>query len=1273
MSETLTFGPEWLRALSSGNSVTSPPPSPGPKFKLAEFRYGKEEMLALFMEELNKPVELEHFASVAKEKSSFPMAFLPPTEEEQRTAMGSVNSNAVLKLMGRGGTRGGLRGARGVPRGRGRGDGGFMRQSSYEDTRQEGGFSRDPKRQSWDENRRGGFDPGRGRGYDPTLRSRITSDSTWDRGENNDNNWRFSGRGDEDDGGGWRISGSRSAEKTERWRGGRPTRGGTWRAPDSYRRENSYPDDEWQVARSGRARSWHERDDNRWSASGERLPEWSNDDQEDFDMTGTFDASGAFRSQKKENTDEGRTENRDSNENKSPTSEKRLFDSSYKESPTQSEEIKDEKSSKDKPLEEKAPQTKSTSPSPQPTEAKPHTPPPPTSTPPTTAPRQPSPMAPAPVQKESPPLTDDRKDEEQGIDHLEKAAENLVLLLDDEDEEKSEQERFAQQSYPRLSPATTPVQGDNIQWYYTDPQGKQQGPFTNAEMADWFKHGYFSMNLMIRRMTDEVFQPLGELIKSWGRVPFHAGPQPPALKSIPDHIKQQQQLLAQQQYQDLMRQHLIQQQFLHQQALLMQQQQLHQMQQMQQPAPSQQSPPDSAPPPQMPPPQSIASEPQRMDLPPKSSISQQQQHQRPQGLSVTSESIWGPSGPTQTSPSMMSAGPWSPANSPPTTATPSTPPVNVWDLEANNKSKVQSLQEIQRIEEEKERKTLEKERREAEARALQQKQQEEEERRRQQELLLQRQREEEEMRRQQEQMLQRQREEEERRRQQEEAERQRREQEEVFKKQQEESRRKQEEELRRKQETILKQQQEQQRQQLELQKRQQEQQRQQELQKRQQEEKQRMAEMRQQQQQALLRLQQQQQEVQRRKEIQKQMELQQKLQQKRQVSNGSLWGSTSSPAALSLAEIQQQQEERERLQRERQRLILEQQEREQQNRAAAAGWGEHAPVGPPPVKSLLEIQEEQARQQKAKAQNQQLSRSQPAPPSHNPLSSSVWGSNPPSLSSSWASGGTSGNVWGGGQASGKQPQSRFMAFAANTAEDEDEDDEDELFWDNAVKAAAKANPPPAQARQQQAKNKTVNSTAAQSKPAQAKKSNKDEESVRRLFQQHAAASADDFTQWCETTLRSMKATGVDIPTFIMFLKEVESPYEIHDYVKSYVGDTKEARDFAKEFIEKRKKDKHRSAPTPSPPVYPQQTNVWGAIPTQQSNTSRAYQQNLSAHSTDASHSGVVGNGGNGGESASSKKKKKKKMQKVDPSILGFSVNAAERVNMGEIQTLEDTR
>lgn len=44
-----------------------------------------------------------------------------------------------------------------------------------------------------------------------------------------------------------------------------------------------------------------------------------------------------------------------------------------------------------------------------------------------------------------------------------------------------------------------------------------------------------------------------------------------------------------------------------------------------------------------------------------------------------------------------------------------------------------------------------------------------------------------------------------------------------------------------------------------------------------------------------------------------------------------------------------------------------------------------------------------------------------------------------------------------------------------------------------------------------------------------------------------------------------------VPTFASFLKEVESPYEVHDYVRAYLGDTPEAKDFAKQFVERRAK------------------------------------------------------------------------------------------------------
>uniref|UniRef100_UPI00215A0CCF GRB10-interacting GYF protein 2 n=1 Tax=Homo sapiens TaxID=9606 RepID=UPI00215A0CCF len=61
-------------------------------------------------------------------------------------------------------------------------------------------------------------------------------------------------------------------------------------------------------------------------------------------------------------------------------------------------------------------------------------------------------------------------------------------------------------------------------WYYKDPQGEIQGPFNNQEMAEWFQAGYFTMSLLVKRACDESFQPLGDIMKMWGRVPFSPGP-----------------------------------------------------------------------------------------------------------------------------------------------------------------------------------------------------------------------------------------------------------------------------------------------------------------------------------------------------------------------------------------------------------------------------------------------------------------------------------------------------------------------------------------------------------------------------------------------------------------------------------------------------------------------------------------------------------------------------------------------------------------------------
>lgn len=65
-----------------------------------------------------------------------------------------------------------------------------------------------------------------------------------------------------------------------------------------------------------------------------------------------------------------------------------------------------------------------------------------------------------------------------------------------------------------------------------------QGSFSSLEMAEWYKAGYFSHQLKVRRQSDERFFMLGELIKMCGGNPFQSPIQFPLLKNdvtkIPD-------------------------------------------------------------------------------------------------------------------------------------------------------------------------------------------------------------------------------------------------------------------------------------------------------------------------------------------------------------------------------------------------------------------------------------------------------------------------------------------------------------------------------------------------------------------------------------------------------------------------------------------------------------------------------------------------------------------------------------------------------------------
>ncbi|KAJ5583525.1 hypothetical protein N7535_002145 [Penicillium sp. DV-2018c] len=68
----------------------------------------------------------------------------------------------------------------------------------------------------------------------------------------------------------------------------------------------------------------------------------------------------------------------------------------------------------------------------------------------------------------------------------------------------------------------TMVMPDRMRWIYRDPQGNIQGPWTGLEMHDWFKAGFFSPELQIKKLEDTEFEPLAQLVRRIGnsREPF---------------------------------------------------------------------------------------------------------------------------------------------------------------------------------------------------------------------------------------------------------------------------------------------------------------------------------------------------------------------------------------------------------------------------------------------------------------------------------------------------------------------------------------------------------------------------------------------------------------------------------------------------------------------------------------------------------------------------------------------------------------------------------
>jgi PERQ amino acid-rich with GYF domain-containing protein len=75
---------------------------------------------------------------------------------------------------------------------------------------------------------------------------------------------------------------------------------------------------------------------------------------------------------------------------------------------------------------------------------------------------------------------------------------------------------------PPVSQIRTMVMPDRMKWIYRDPQNEIQGPWSGLEMHDWYKSGFFTPELLIKRLEDPDFEPLAQLIRRIGnsREPF---------------------------------------------------------------------------------------------------------------------------------------------------------------------------------------------------------------------------------------------------------------------------------------------------------------------------------------------------------------------------------------------------------------------------------------------------------------------------------------------------------------------------------------------------------------------------------------------------------------------------------------------------------------------------------------------------------------------------------------------------------------------------------
>ena len=102
-------------------------------------------------------------------------------------------------------------------------------------------------------------------------------------------------------------------------------------------------------------------------------------------------------------------------------------------------------------------------------------------------------------------------------------------ILKAQDPQQAHASHVARSGPPGIAPAVQEI--ENVEWYYKDPSGNEQGPFPASDMCEWHSLGYFKEDLLVRRSFDQDFFSLGTVIARYGTDPFRAKKHPPSLKA----------------------------------------------------------------------------------------------------------------------------------------------------------------------------------------------------------------------------------------------------------------------------------------------------------------------------------------------------------------------------------------------------------------------------------------------------------------------------------------------------------------------------------------------------------------------------------------------------------------------------------------------------------------------------------------------------------------------------------------------------------------------